>query len=220
MKEITINVLGDSITWGYEPFTGKQQHSYVEYLKELLKTEQIRNYGINGSTLANACNAYEPMCKRFQKMEKDADIIILLGGTNDFGRSDSNVTLGTIETEDTTSIYGALNKIAKGLKGQYPSSDILFITPLKVAYKDKGSTLEDAKMFRNTRGYTLADVAKAIKDVAKKNQIIVFDLQQECNLDTNESCNRYLPDGIHPTEEYHKKMAEKIAKFIQEKFIR
>lgn len=32
-------------------------------------------------------------------------------------------------------------------------------------------------------------------------EIDVFDLYQECEINTTENCLKYLPDGLHPTEE-------------------
>lgn len=48
-------------------------------------------------------------------------------------------------------------------------------------------------------------------------EIDVFDLYEECGIEKTEDVLKYLPDGLHPTEEYHEILAKKIAKFIEEK---
>jgi len=46
------------------------------------------------------------------------------------------------------------------------------------------------------------------------NNILVFDLYNNCDINTIEDCIKYIPDGLHSTEEYHKILANKIYNYI------
>ena len=216
-----INILGDSITWGYTPFTGEQmKKSYPNMLKSRLVLEEMRNYGINSSTLTDDIRSYEPMCKRYKEMDDEADIVIVFGGTNDYGREDFEIELGNISDIHTKTIYGALRTLCRGIKEKYAHSKIIFITPLQRAYQDRGCKLHFATNFVNKRGYTLEEVAKAIIEVCKLEEIMVYDLYHDCDINRKEDCIRYIPDGLHPTEEYHLKLAEKMEKFLIENVLK
>ncbi len=214
-KYKTMNILGDSITWGYNPNTGEQiEKNYSILLKERLNLKELRNYGINSSTLADNKISYEPMCNRYKNMDDNADIVAIFGGTNDYGREDFEVQLGKINDLGTATIYGALNNMCIGLKQKYPNSVIFFITPIQRAYIDRGCNFKYATNIKNRLKYSLEDVANAIKEVCKKNNILVFDLYNNCDINTIEDCIKYIPDGLHPTEEYHKILANKIYDYI------
>lgn len=214
-KYKTMNILGDSITWGYNPSNGEQmKKNYSNLLKERLNLKEVRNYGINSSTLADNKISYEPMCNRYKYMDNNADIVVIFGGTNDYGREDFEVKLGKKNDLDTSTIYGALNNMCIGLKQKYPNSVIFFITPIQRAYIDKGCNFKYSTNTKNSLDYSLQDVANAIKEVCKKNNILVFDLYNDCNINTIEDCKKYIPDGLHPTEEYHKILADKIYDYI------
>lgn len=214
-KYKTMNILGDSITWGYNPNTGEQiEKNYSILLKERLNLKELRNYGINSSTLADNKISYEPMCNRYKNMDDNADIVAIFGGTNDYGREDFEVQLGKINDLGTATIYGALNNMCIGLKQKYPNSVIFFITPIQRSYIDRGCNFKYATNIKNRLKYSLEDVANAIKEVCKKNNILVFDLYNNCDINTIEDCIKYIPDGLHPTEEYHKILANKIYDYI------
>lgn len=214
-KYKTMNILGDSITWGYNPSTGEQiERNYSILLKERLNLKELRNYGINSSTLADNKISYEPMCNRYKDMDNNADIVVIFGGTNDYGREDFEVKLGKINDLGTYTIYGALNNMCIGLKQKYPDSVIFFITPIQRAYIDRGCNFKYATNIKNSLEYSLKDVANAIKEVCKMNNILVFDLYNNCDINTIEDCIKYIPDGLHPTEEYHKILANKIYDYI------
>lgn len=204
-----MNCLGDSITYGYTPSSGTQMsRPYPTVVKELLGLETVRNYGISGSTLA--VGGDEPMVTRYSDMDDDADIICVFGGTNDWGKADTSKqrALGTIDSTDNTSIYGALNELCSGLITKYPKATIFLITPLRRA--------NDTTV--NTQNYVLKDIADAIKEVGAKFSIPVLDLFSCGNFyPTNSTQNTQLSgDGLHPNQWYHENiLAPKIAGFLR-----
>lgn len=199
-----MNCLGDSITWGYIPDVGTQmENPYPKLLKERLGLAECRNYGISGSTLCQS--AYSPMSVRFLDMNDDADIISVFGGTNDQG---VGFELGKIEDTENSTIYGSLDILCKGLIEKYPQAFIFFITPLRNG---------NAKI--NSKGYSLEDVANAIKEVCYKYSIPVLDLYSIGGFHIENDNFREMYNGedkLHPNQKF---MNEHLAPII-EQFIR
>lgn len=110
--------LGDSITYGfiprnYEGYPG-QLNSYAKLTAEALEMT-FENYGINGSTMAYHSER-NPMCMRYNDLPNDADVITVMGGTNDIR---NGIVLGTMEDRDDSTFYGALHVIYGGLYKKY-----------------------------------------------------------------------------------------------------
>lgn len=161
-----INCLGDSITYGYIPDSGAQMSNpYPKQLNDYLGIKMSLNYGISGSTLAVNSGYYDPMSVRYANMDDNADIVLVFGGTNDYGRAVYS-QLGTFGDTTNTTVYGALDVLCNGLITKYPKANIFFLTPLH-----RGD-----RTGPNGAGYTLEDVTNAIKQVCAKYSIPVLDL--------------------------------------------
>ena len=128
--------IGDSITYGYIPantpgYSGKL-NSYVELTAEKLGMEII-NKGFVGSTLANYADR-NPMCTRYEELPDDADIVTIMGGTNDIRL---NIELGTMDDRTVDTYYGALHVLLGGLYKKYyidqqQDTKIIVMTPIKL----------------------------------------------------------------------------------------
>ena len=113
LKNKKINFLGDSITEGVG--TSGQEHIYLNILRESVGLAEARNYGISGTryaiqkgTKSRPKDDYvdvNSFSERFDKMEDDADIIVVFGGTNDYGHGDAPLGKFSDCTPDT--FYGA-----------------------------------------------------------------------------------------------------------------
>ncbi|MDO4326829.1 MAG: SGNH/GDSL hydrolase family protein [bacterium] len=200
-----INCLGDSITQG----VGNDNHSWVSMLEELLPVKKINNYGISGTTVSLFPEKGKEFVSRFRDMDKDADVIIVFGGINDFNHS---LPLGTMESEGEDSFYGAVKTIVRGLLEQYPLADIMFITPMKAfGFKDypHWNTL-------NADGHRLVDYRNAILEVCNYYSIPVLDLFSQSNLtpDIPACKEKLLCDGLHPSRLGYERMTRKIYNFL------
>ena len=208
-KNMSMNCLGDSITYGYIPNDGSQMAKpYPSILQDLFEFSACRNYGISGSTLASTNGNYDPMSVRYADMDANADIVSVFGGTNDYGR-ESYSTLGTIDDTTNATIYGALDVLCNGLINKYPKAFIFFMTPLRRADKTGN----------NAGGYSLEDVSNAIKEVCYKYSIPVLDLYSKggCHLENDAFRTVYGGnDKLHVNQSF---MLEHLAPMI-EKFIR
>lgn len=222
-SKLKMNCLGDSITFGMIPDSGmtdQMARPYPTVLKELLGLAECRNYGQSGTCLSvvkedetaisNRNNAF---VTRMKTMDKDADIIAIFGGVNDYIRSVGGYcnALGTLESEDDTSIYGALKQITKYMIETYPKAVIFFITPMKQAGTTGVSPYEPK--------FTLDDVVNAIKEVASINSIPVLDLYTCSGVHFENDIWRAIYGGndkLHPNQLFvEEHLSVLIANFIK-----
>lgn len=206
-SDLTYVAIGDSITFGYDSENNGKQMSkpYPQLVKEKMGFKEVYNYGICGSTLSSVDISRTPMSIRYREINEQADIISVLGGINDFA---SNKTpLGNISDTTTTTIYGALNTLAKGLKEKFPNAYIFFMTPFK--WGDENYT--------NQQGYKLKDLCNAIKEVCSNNNIDVLDLYTYGEIEVDYA--RENSDKLHPGQDFFKKYtAPQICEFIKENY--
>lgn len=95
--------LGDSITEGAG--TSAPAHIYLNVLARGAGLAEARNYGIGGTRIARQTRSLANLeyldeldfCKRFDKMDDDADIVVVFGGTNDFAHGDAPLDSFTTE---------------------------------------------------------------------------------------------------------------------------
>ncbi len=198
--------LGDSITQGlYTPTTGgAHQTTPVKYCDIVGRAFGlgIYNYGIAGTTIAvqPADPADTAFSNRYVNMIDNADLVCVLGGVNDF---DCDVELGTPESTDQNTFYGALNILCEGLKQKYSGKTIVFITPIYFVrtVNENGNTLQE---FRN-----------AITEIAgEKYGFYVVD-GLSLGLDENTpNLSQHLFDGLHPNPSGHEIVGEKLTEIL------
>lgn len=205
-----MNCFGDSITYGYQGEEVPQlKKPYPILLKEILGLDEVRNYGVNGSTIAEGEN---PMYLRYQTMDDAADIVSVLGGTNDYGRTQIETSkLGQLGDKTGDTVYGALHCLCSGLKQKYPNAFLFFMTPLCCGSESSA----------NKHGYTLNDVRLAIMEVCNIYELPVFDLHQRVLYDAENEAfmKEYGVDDWHPNQKFvEEKLAPAIAQFIKNYF--
>lgn len=61
-------------------------------------------------------------------MKKDADVIVVFGGTNDYGHGDAPLGASTDTEPDT--FYGAVNYLMENLELEYPNAKKIYVTPM------------------------------------------------------------------------------------------
>ncbi len=214
LKGKKINFLGDSITEGYG--VEREEDFFVNRMKRDYSLAASRNYGIGGTRYARQKhpNFDEPIdrdfCMRLYEMDPDADIVVVFGGTNDFGHGDAEFGSPSDRTPET--FYGACHYVYSHLKERYPSAVIVVLTPLhrttEMLHRGDGSKTWDCPL--------LSEYVDVIRNVAGEYGLPVLDLYNDSYLDTrvNEVLWRYIPDGLHPNGEGHKILEEEIASFL------
>lgn len=214
LKNKKINFLGDSITEGHG--SSDVSKRYTNLIAE--KTGAIcRNYGIGGTRIArqidkNDCYPLD-FNKRFDTMDDDADIIVVFGGTNDYGHGDAPFGKFSDRTPDT--FYGALHSLYIGLLNKYPDSQILIITPLHRDNELNSKWWPDSATEKTD--VNLIDYVNAIKEVAKYYSLPVLDLFATYGVQPAVEIikQKYMPDGLHPNDLGYMRLSDKIIKALE-----
>ena len=214
LKNKKIVCLGDSITEGSG--ASSVDKCWVSRLGVLAEAD-CRNFGIGGTRIARQ---YSPsvlnphhdkdFCSRVVSLDQDADVVIVFGGTNDFGHGDA--PFGTDEDLTNDTFCGALNQLYTSLEEKYPRIPIVVLTPLHRSEEQKEGYPE--KLFPGKN--TLETYVGAIRRAAAKFELPLLDLYDEgiCPegpIDPFE----YFSDGLHPNDAGHEKLALRIKEFLE-----
>lgn len=176
-KKITI--LGDSISaTGYPGILGEMAGA------------KVQNLSISGLLLSGGITSM------VDRVAMDTDLVIVYGGTNDYWQK--RTSIGTPDSLDPNTYYGALRYIFNYLREHNPDAQILFIFPPEQFY---GGSTSDTDF-----GYgTLGDFRAAFLDFCNKNNINYMNLSQ-----TKFDSNIHSTDGLHPNAAGHLLLAELI----------
>ncbi|MBQ4145032.1 MAG: SGNH/GDSL hydrolase family protein [Clostridia bacterium] len=204
--------LGDSITEG----AGASSIEKVYWKRFEQDGATVKGYGIGGTRIArqqvpSSMEIYDKYFRtRVEEMDKDADIVVVFGGTNDYGHGDAAMGKMTDRTDDT--FYGALHNLYTELISKYPSAQIVVITPCHRVGENK---LYNESGVRNVG--TLEDYVNVIIEVAGYYGIPVFDLYRQSGINPEIEIKRglYMQDGLHPTDAGYEIIYNKLKKFIE-----
>lgn len=209
LKGKKINFLGDSITEGVG--ASAPEYCYAERMRALAGIVP-RNYGIGGTRIAKQRDprGHSPsfnrdFCGRYRQMDKDADIVVVFGGSNDYGHGDAPFGDWADETSDT--FLGALNVLFKGLKEEYPNALAVAVTPLPRTSAAKNPVRE----------HPFGDYVAAVRQAAIRYGFALFDANEACKTDAEmkrltEEC---MPDGLHPNDEGYLIFAKALIAFFR-----
>lgn len=205
-NSLTYNAIGDSLTYGYLNSSTQMAIPYPLAVQNQLNLATSYNNGLTGTTVADdrsVMQSFYPMSAD-ERMEtyQNTDIISIMGGTNDFAK---NVTLGDINTEDTTTFYGGYKKLLNYLITNNPTSLIFTITP---------PWTQNAPTTNNTKGYSRQDITNAIKEISSYFGIPCLDMNSLGQLGFVNKTT-WTVDGTHFTQEYVSNIfSKKVANFI------
>lgn len=212
LKGTKINFLGDSITEGAGTSAPDRMFTM------LIEREYgaiCQNYGIGGTRIARQKTPTEEkwdrdFISRVPEMDNDADIVVVFGGTNDFGHGDA--PLGTMDDRTPYTFYGALHCLYTALTEKYPDVPVVILTPLHRLNEDspKGDN-------KPAPVGTLKEYVNIIREVAEYYSLPVLDLFKESGLQPKIPViqQKYVPDGLHPNDDGNAILAHKIARFLE-----
>lgn len=210
LKGKKINFLGDSITEGVG--TSGPDKTYHALLKTRVGLSEARNYGKSGTKIARLpVITDDPFDKDFNlrapDMDKDADIVVVFGGTNDYGHA--TIPLGSLENQDIETFYGGVHNLCQYLIKEYTGKTIVFMTPIH--------RMEEKAFSWSNRSCDLVHFIRAIREVCEYYSIPVLDMYKESGMYGNMQvwCDKYMPDGLHPNDLGHEIMAHKLQKFLE-----
>ena len=198
-----IGFLGDSIT---------QFAEYVNSYASLTGCTAV-NYGVSATHMAKSSssdtNAFE---RRYSSMARNLDMVIVFGGTNDFGHT---TTAAFGEFSDGTksskyTFYAGLHRLFKGLKTRYPNIPVVVMLPIH-----HGTEIDQKEYIINsdntitegtnaTTGKTFREYVNAIREVAAYYSLIVLDAYSYSGLtpmtEIGASNRKFFRDGLHLNE--------------------
>jgi lysophospholipase L1-like esterase len=211
----TANFLGDSITYGYG-LADRVNDCFATLVKNSLSLATANNYGLIGTKIGKVVTGDGSFVERYSAMDAAADITFVIGGTNDYGHNASNhpysLPFGTFTDRVETTFFGALHVLCNGLITKYPGKPIVFVTPThRLSWDSVGDDYEN----NPDTGKNLRDYVNAIREVTEYYGVYVLDLFKSLNISPNVAVNKtsYMPDGLHPNEAGHVKMADAITHF-------
>ena len=205
--------LGDSITEGHGT-TGKD--AFFTTLIARRCGAVCVNCGIGGTRIARqekpSINPRHDLDfpGRVAALDRDADIVGVFGGTNDYGHGDA--PLGRFGDRTVYTFYGALHVLYSSLLEKYPGALIFVMTPLHRLGEEnpKGDGIKE-----RVSG-TLRDYVNIIREVAEYYSLPVLDLFSVSGLQPAVPAirERYIPDGLHPNDAGHRVLADRIVGFL------
>lgn len=206
LKGKKINFLGDSITEGVG--ASEYAHCYVEQFAAATGAV-CRNYGISGTRIAKRRVPYEIpefdryYASRVPEMDPDADVVVVFGGTNDYGHGDA--PLGEMSDRTVWTYYGALHVLFTALIEKYPAAQIVILTPLHREDEEKRTPI-------------LKPFVDATRQVAEFYSLPVLDLWANYGIQPRIPVmkNMYFPDGLHPNDAGHGILANKLRAFLEQ----
>ena len=205
----TVNFLGDSITRGEK--ASREEFSFVSLVGKRLNIK-VNNYGISGTRFAKQIvPSINPLydkyfASRVDDMDINADLVIVFGGTNDFGHGDAPI--GKLGDKTVDTFYGAVDYTVNKLLNRYKKEQIVFILPI---YRlDEIEPTKHQKPFK----HTMEEYRQDMLMVLKQYDIEVLDIKDAFGKAENSPL--YF-DHVHPNDEGHKVLADLISSYIEKR---
>lgn len=179
-RQITVSVLGDSLSYGYMVPTG-----YVDMLMELLAKDhptnrfRLHNHGVCGDTAQGGLRRLAGAL-----LHPPADIALV-----QFGINDCFVGISASEFQ------AAVRQIVRGYQSGCPKGIVLLIPPPPVCSPEENLMLEP---FR-----------QAMQALAQPPDVVCVPIHAHWSVDES-SPPRWLDDGVHPSEEGYRLMARAV----------
>lgn len=213
LKNKKIAFLGDSITEGYGAADPKNIFWNVIARRS---GAECYGYGIGGTRITPQINpSADPnwdryFASRVEDMIPDADAVVVFGGTNDFGHGDA--PMGTLGDRTERSFCGAFHLLLEKLIRRYPQAQIVVMTPL---HRD-GENQIGVNEIGLRREIPLEGYVDAIIAISGYYGIPVLDLYRVSGLQPAVPVlkERYMPDGLHPNDLGHSRIADKLMGFL------
>ena len=197
----TINVLGDSITYGVG-LSDKVAKNFTTLLQNMTGAK-VTNYGISGTKVSGAdSNSFH---NRFPNVSKGADLTIVFGGTNDYWHKATSI--GDVSTaSNTDTFYGAITKIIDYHCDNNGTAQLLFVFPFNQYYS--GASCD------TNYGYgTFKEFRDCMKEICDNRGMPFLDLYSESGMDIAHNTthkNLFSSDGVHAKDAGHQVIANKI----------
>ena len=209
--------LGDSITQGVG--ASVYENCYVSLVGQKLNCEVV-NYGVSGTRIGRQeyITHNSPLWNsdfrlRAQIMDSQADKVFVFGGTNDYGHG--RLVLGNIAEKTSNTFCNELRVLIEELLIKYGKKKLCFILPIRRFDEDgvpcKGESGKEM-------GETLCAYVESMRAIIREYGIDILDLYN-CGIPKPlvNTGDAYTADGVHPNDNGHRLIAEKICDYVKQK---
>lgn len=248
-RDKSVLYIGDSITYG-TPYTGQNTGNGYSFPAKVSQVTGVRFYnaGIPGASLAvsksksgNFIDAeliplsegktptsrtWYVMAENTSKLT-DFDVVVVEGGANDYS---CNVPIGTTESTEEDTFYGAWNTIFATLIQASRERVAAGKAPMKIIVMDLFYSAKDNDQVtvpnsranrKNNLNLTYTDYQNAVNNIVAKYQgmqdIQLYHFKtQSYQLVTPENCAYTTVDNLHLTTQTAAKLGERFASFLEE----
>lgn len=218
LKGKVIDFLGDSLTEGRG--LNDDANRFDRYIAKACGLKKANNYGISGSRIAYQRNPSEKarhdldFCGRCYDMDPSADIIVVFGGTNDYGHGDA--PFGRIGDKDRTTFCGSVDYLINRIRELYPSALLVMVTPGH-RYDDATDPPQDKLASCGIVGKRLEEYVDAIVRISDSYGVPVLNLLEKLDIDPKKPADRgkYTLDGLHYNDLGHIAVAECMMEFLK-----
>ena len=217
---------GDSITHGYQKTVdGQSLLTKYQYWKTVSNT--LKLFGEEGANTGSGYVYIQGNKNGLRIIEEydfsDVNLVSVAFGTNDWN---ANIPLGSIDdaaenknintngtyTNSENTLYSAIKYCVEKILESNPKIILVLITPInRTQIGNSGSALSRdtnwAYGARNTAGYTLGDVCKAVVDVAQYYGVPYID-NREGNPINRITLPKLTVDGLHLTDYGYMKLGQ------------
>ncbi len=185
---------------------------YETLIKEKLKINEIYNHAIGSSGMSRTTpNSLIGLLDNEENIHKDADLIILWHGSNDWYWG---APLGDLESSEEYTFCGALKVVVDKLRRLSPNATIVYLTPIfRYEIPDKCSEKTEGYVNKNSVSLTLKDYYDAIIDASIILGFPVIDMRRLTNFNYY-SAEKYFEDYVHPDKAGYKRIAHIISSNI------
>jgi len=192
--DLRIICVGDSITYSQGVYGSRKTESYPAYLSEMVEDSTVVNYGLSSRTLLSTGDLPYSNETHFTASRcEDADIVIIMLGTND-----SKAKFW--DKENFTKEY---REFIKGYMDMESSPEVYIMIPPKV-YLDVKTEYDCNDDVVRT------ELREAVLSIGSELGIEVIDLYT-----VTDGHPEWFPDGLHPNAEGNYAIAEEVAKTIK-----
>jgi len=215
-----IAFLGDSITEGVG-VADRDNNRYDNVLRRECKLKATYNYGIGGTRLAHqskpSVKPRHDLCfaGRVYDLNRDADIIVVYGGINDYIHGDAPI--GEWGDSTPATFFGAVRFLMNFLRTEYAGKTVVFMSPARLNYNGNTGLAPSNSPNKRADTHPIIEGANIIKKTAEEVGIHVREMYNTLGIDPNneEEKKKYTSDGLHFNDEGHHIIARRLKEFLE-----